>query len=82
LIFQWIGMMEYICCYGAPAVHWGLLPVTKLARRKIPNEQNIMRRTGPALYMYISLLGMNLRGYIYNRVLAQDNFYLGWLEKI
>ncbi len=35
LIFQWIGMVEYIPCYGAPATHWGLLPVTRLASRKI-----------------------------------------------
>jgi hypothetical protein len=35
LIFQWIGMMEYIPCYGAPAVHWGLLPATRLATGKI-----------------------------------------------
>jgi hypothetical protein len=33
--------MEYIPCYSAPAVHWGLLPVTRLASRKILNEQNI-----------------------------------------
>jgi hypothetical protein len=33
-IFQWIGLM-YIPCYFAPGVHWSLLPVTRLASRKI-----------------------------------------------
>jgi hypothetical protein len=33
----------------------GLLPVSRLASRKILTEQNIKRRTGPALYV-ISLL--------------------------
>jgi hypothetical protein len=49
LIFQWIGMVEYIPCYSALAVHWGLLPGTRLAGRKILIEQNIKKRTGPAL---------------------------------
>jgi hypothetical protein len=26
-------MVEYIPCYSVPAVYWGLLPVTRLARR-------------------------------------------------
>jgi hypothetical protein len=42
-------MMEYILSYGGPAEHWGPLPVTRLARRKILIEQNIKNRTGPAL---------------------------------
>jgi hypothetical protein len=50
LIFQRIGLVEYIPCYSAPAVHWGLLPATGLASRKILIEQNIKRRTGPELY--------------------------------
>jgi hypothetical protein len=54
MIFQWIGMVEYIPCYGAPAVHWGLLPASRLAGRKIPIEQNIKRRTGPALYVFLA----------------------------
>jgi hypothetical protein len=52
VIFQWIGVVQYIPCYGAPAVHWGLLPATRLASRKILIEQNIQRRTGPALYVF------------------------------
>jgi hypothetical protein len=32
-------MVEYIPCYSAPAVHWSLLPVTRLASRKILIEQ-------------------------------------------
>jgi hypothetical protein len=40
LTFQWIGMVEYIPCYSAPAVHWILRPVTRLASRKILTEQN------------------------------------------
>jgi hypothetical protein len=34
-------MMEYIPCYCAPGLHWGLLPAARLASRKILNEQNI-----------------------------------------
>jgi hypothetical protein len=51
LIFQWIGMVEYIPCYGAPAVHWDLLPATRLASRNIPVhvEQNIKTNTWMAL---------------------------------
>jgi hypothetical protein len=49
-------MVEYIPSYSAPAEHWGLLPATRLASRKILIEQNIKRRTGPALCVF-SLLG-------------------------
>jgi hypothetical protein len=42
-------MVEYILCYGGPAEHWGLLPATRLASREILIEQNIKKRTGPAL---------------------------------
>jgi hypothetical protein len=50
LIFQWIGMVEYIPCCTAPAVLWGLLlPASRLASRNILIEQNIKKRTGPAL---------------------------------
>jgi hypothetical protein len=49
LIFQWIGILEYIPCYGGPAEHWGLLPATRLASREILIEENIKKRTGPAL---------------------------------
>ncbi len=34
---------------AALAVHWKLLPVTRLASRKIPIGQNIKIRTGPSL---------------------------------
>jgi hypothetical protein len=49
-------MVEYITCHSAPALHWGLLPATRLASRKIAIEQNVKSRTGPALYVF-SLLG-------------------------
>ncbi len=49
LIFQWRGMVEYIPCYSAPELHWDLLPATRLASMKILIEQNIKKRTGPAL---------------------------------
>jgi hypothetical protein len=49
LIFQWLGMVEYIPCYGGPAEHWGPLPATRLASRKILIEENIKKRTGPSL---------------------------------
>ncbi len=49
MIFQWIGMVEYILCCGSPAERWGPLPATRLAGRKILIEQNIKKRTGPAL---------------------------------
>jgi hypothetical protein len=42
-------MGEYILCYGGPAEHWCPLPATRLASRKILIEQNIKKRTGPAL---------------------------------
>jgi hypothetical protein len=42
-------MVEYILCYGGPAEHWGPVPATRLASRKIFVEQNIKKRTGPAL---------------------------------
>ncbi len=42
-------MVEYILCYGSPAEHWGPLPAARLAGRKILIEQNIKKRTGPAL---------------------------------
>jgi hypothetical protein len=54
LIFQWIGMVEYIPSYSAPAEHWGLLPATRLASRKILIEQYIKKRTGPALWLLCS----------------------------
>jgi hypothetical protein len=44
-------MVEYILCYGGPAEHWGPLPATSLASRKILIEQNIKKRTGPALWL-------------------------------
>ncbi len=47
MIFQW--MVEYIPFYSAPAVYCGLLPVIRLASRKIVIEQNIKKQTGPAL---------------------------------
>jgi hypothetical protein len=42
-------MVEYIPCCIAPFEHWGLLPATRLASRKILIKQNIKKRTGPAL---------------------------------
>jgi hypothetical protein len=42
-------MLEYIPSYGAPVEHWRFLPATRLASRIILIEQNIKKRTGPAL---------------------------------
>jgi hypothetical protein len=44
-------MVEYIHCCTAPAEaeHWGLLPASRLASRNMLIEQNIKKRTGPAL---------------------------------
>jgi hypothetical protein len=42
-------MVEYILCYGGPAEHWGPLPATRLASRKILFEQYIKKRTGPSV---------------------------------
>ncbi len=44
-------MVEYIPCLSAPTVHWGFLPATGLASRIILIEQNIKKRTGPALWL-------------------------------
>jgi hypothetical protein len=49
LIFQWICVVEYIPCCTAPAELRGLLAASKLARRNKIIEQNIKKRTGPAL---------------------------------
>jgi hypothetical protein len=57
---QWIGMVEYIPCCTAPAVHWGLLPATRLASRKILIEQNIKKRTGPALCVLCDVYRSNV----------------------
>ncbi len=51
LIFRWIGIVEYIPCYSGPAEHWGLLPATGLACRKILIGQNIKKLTWPALWL-------------------------------
>ncbi len=48
-------MVEYIPCYSAPALHWGLLPATRLASREILIEQNIKKRTGPSLCVLCGL---------------------------
>jgi hypothetical protein len=48
-------MVEYIPCYSAPELHWGFLPTTRLASRKILIEQNIKQRTGPALCVLCGL---------------------------
>jgi hypothetical protein len=48
-MFQWIGKVEYILRYGGQAEHWGSIPATRLASRKILIEQNIKKRKGPAL---------------------------------
>jgi hypothetical protein len=42
-------MVEYILSYGGPAEYWSPLAATRLASRKILIEQNIKKRTGPAL---------------------------------
>ncbi len=59
--FQWIGMMEYIFCYGAPAIHGSILPASRLVSRKILIEQNIKIRTGPALWYAFNLLGLYIQ---------------------
>jgi hypothetical protein len=41
--------VEYIPCYSAQELHWGLLPATRLASREILIEQNIIKRPGPSL---------------------------------
>jgi hypothetical protein len=50
------SMAEHILCYDGPAEHWGLLPATRLASREILIEQNIKKRTGPALCVLCGLL--------------------------
>jgi hypothetical protein len=44
-----IGMVAYILYYGSPAEHWGPLPATRLASRKILIEQNMKKRKGSSL---------------------------------
>jgi hypothetical protein len=44
--------MEHIPYCTAPAEHWGLLHVTRLASRRILIEKNIKKRTGPALSVF------------------------------
>jgi hypothetical protein len=62
LIFRWIGLTEYIPCYSAPAVHWCLLPATRLASRKVLIEENIKKWTGAALCVLCGLLDTPQRG--------------------
>jgi hypothetical protein len=45
--------MEHIPCCSTPQLDWGLLPVTRLASRKILIEQNFKRLTGPAPKSYV-----------------------------
>jgi hypothetical protein len=42
-------MVVYIPRYSAPALHWGLLPASRLASRNILIEQNIIKQTGSSL---------------------------------
>ncbi len=49
LIFHWTGMVEYVPCYTATVEHWGLLPASRLASRKILAELTIKIRSGSAL---------------------------------
>ncbi len=49
------GGVLYILCYGGPAEHWGPLPASRLASRKILIEQNIKKWTGPALCVLYGL---------------------------
>jgi hypothetical protein len=70
LIFWWIGMVEYILCYGGPAEHWGPLPATRLASRKILIQQNIKKRTGPftlCTLWFKHMDNVNLLGFISTR---------------
>jgi hypothetical protein len=53
LIFQWIGMVEK--CYGSPAEHWGPLPATRLASRKILIEQKKMLKSGQGYHSVYSV---------------------------
>jgi hypothetical protein len=55
-------MVEYILCYSGPVEHWGPLPDTRLASRKILIEQNIKKRTGPALCVLCALSLLPLWG--------------------
>ncbi len=50
-------MVEYIPSYGAPAVHWSLLPGTRLASRKILIEENIKSGQGQHS-VYLASLGV------------------------
>jgi hypothetical protein len=52
LIFQWIGMVEYILCDCTMHQRYTgcyTVPATRLVSRKILIEKNIKNRTGPAL---------------------------------
>jgi hypothetical protein len=54
LIFQWIGMMEYIPCYSAPAERWGPLSVLRPASRKILIEQKYQKADRASTLQYIT----------------------------
>ncbi len=45
------GIHSLLICTSSPLVHWGFLPATRIASRKILIEQNIKKRTGPALWL-------------------------------
>ncbi len=75
LIFQWIGMLEYILFYGGPAGHWGPLPATRLASRKILIDQNIKKRTGPALCSLCGLNHLSLRSHFVSTYISTSYSY-------
>ncbi len=77
MIFQWIGLVEYILGYGGPAEHWDPLPATRLASRKILIQQNIKKRAGSSLCVLCVCTGRGA-----HRVLSHAvNVNSLWIER-
>ncbi len=53
---RYAGVHSLLC---GPAEHWSLLPATRLASRIILIEQNIKKRTGPALCVLCAYTGLH-----------------------
>jgi hypothetical protein len=64
--------MEYVPSCTAPAENWGQIPASRLASRNILNEQNIKKRTGPALCVFCGTLPLH------NTVSCPAHVYTHW----
>ncbi len=90
LIFQWIGMVEYIPCYSGPAEHWGLLlylplgqPAGKYLLSKISKsgqgQHSVYSVVATMLFLHVSFMA-EIRGhkYVQSRYSLTPKLHLRW----